>query len=819
MVGLPRLVVAAPSTGQGKTTVASGLMAALRRTGDHGNGLVVSGHKVGPDYIDPGYHALATGRPGRNLDPHLVGEERVVPLLLHGARGADVAVIEGVMGLYDGRLGTDGFASTAHVATLTSTPVVLVLDVARMSRSAGAIAAGMAAFDPAVTVAGVVLNRARPGRNTTEIVRSLERAGLPVLGTLPHDERLATPSRHLGLVPAAERGESARTMHLLGEQIARHLDLAALLDVARSAADLAGAPWDPAAEVRASGAERPVVAVAGGRAFTFRYTETEELLRAAGCDVVAFDPLHDPALPIGTRGIYLGGGFPEVYAAELAANRALLADLRAAVTAGVPTVAECAGLLYLADTLDGAPMAGAVPADARMSERLTLRYPVATAAGDSLLTRAGERVTGHEFHRTATAPECGDRPAWEIDGAATGFASETWHASYLHVHWAGHPQLAQRFADAVHEAAPHTGVRLPQVPSGEAAPAAAPVGEPLRHHGDAETGDGLLDFAVNVYAGPRPDWLSNVLHDALDDAAAYPDAEPARAAIARHHDRHRDEVLPTAGAAEAFGLIARLRDWRRPVVVHPQFTEPHAALEQSGHAVTTVLCRPEDGFALDPGEVPEDADLVILGNPTNPTGVLHPADVVRALRRTGRLVVVDEAFMDAVPGETGSLVRERLSGVLVIRSLTKHWAIPGIRAGYVAGDAQVVRQLAALQTPWSVSSPAVAAIVACMAQDAVPEARQRAQTLAEWRRVLETGLAARGFAYVASAAPYVLVRVGDGVHAALRARGVAVRRADTFPGLDPSWVRIAVRPPDRTAELFTCLDSIRQPESDPSCLV
>ncbi len=165
MVGLPRLVIAAPSTGQGKTTVATGLLAALRAAGPHGRGLSVSGHKVGPDYIDPGYHALASGRPGRNLDPHLVGEERIVPLLLHGARGADVAVIEGVMGLHDGRLGTDGFASTAHVAALTQSPVVLVLDVARQSRSVAAIAAGMAAYDPRIRIAGVVLNRA--GRSAT----------------------------------------------------------------------------------------------------------------------------------------------------------------------------------------------------------------------------------------------------------------------------------------------------------------------------------------------------------------------------------------------------------------------------------------------------------------------------------------------------------------------------------------------------------------------------------------------------------------------------------------------------------------------------
>lgn len=443
MVRLPRLMIAAPSTGQGKTTVATGLMAALRLAGHE-----VSGHKVGPDYIDPGYHSLACGRPGRNLDPHLVGEERIVPLLLHGGAGADIAIVEGVMGLYDGRLGTDGFASTAHVAALTKTPVVLVIDVARQSRTLAAIAAGMVAFDPAITIVGVVLNRTGSARNDAEIVAAMATAGLPVFGLLPREDDLVTPSRHLGLVPAAEREASTTLLDRLGARVAEHLDLQGLLAAARTAPDLPGQPWDPAAEVESAGERRPVIAVAGGRAFTFRYAETEELLRAAGCEVVTFDPLTDTALPDGTCGIYLGGGFPEVYAADLAANHGLLEHLRAGVASGIPTVAECAGLLYLAATLDGSRMAGALAAAAEMTGTLTLRYPVATATSDTLLTRVGEQVTGHEFHRTRTNPASGSVAAWNIDGDPTGFATDTLHASYLHVHWAGHPQLAQRFADA-----------------------------------------------------------------------------------------------------------------------------------------------------------------------------------------------------------------------------------------------------------------------------------------------------------------------------------------------------------------------------------
>ncbi|OIJ25151.1 cobyrinate a,c-diamide synthase [Nocardioides luteus] len=834
MVTLPRLVVAAPSTGSGKTTIATGLMAALRASG-----MTVSGHKVGPDYIDPGYHALATGRPGRNLDPHLVGVERVVPLLLHGAAGADVAVVEGVMGLYDGRLGTDGFASTSHVAALTSSPVVLVLDVARLSRSAAAIAAGMAAFDPSVRIGGVVLNRCSPGRNADEIRRGLEQVGLPVLGMLPRDESLASPSRHLGLVPVAERDESVALIERLGEQVAAHLDLAALLDVARAAPDLGDVAWDPTRELETGSSpdrERPVVAVAGGRAFTFRYPETEELLEAAGCDVRSFDPLTDPALPEGTRGIYLGGGFPEMYAAELAANTSLLRDLRAAVEAGIPTVAECAGLLYLAESLDGVPMAGAIPARAAMSERLTLRYPVATAVSDSLLTRAGEQVTGHEFHRTTTSPPAGTQAAWTVDEMPTGFSSDTVHASYLHVHWAGHPHLARRFAESVGRAAPvgraasaservetntvessatanRVGLDTPP-PSGSGGSTSGEsgstrgkdgtVGDPLRHHGDVEVGDGLLDFAVNVYPDPRPEWLDEALRDSLAPTA-YPDEEPARAALAKHHGRERSEVLPTAGAAEAFTLVARARTWRKPVVVHPQFTEPHAALEQAGHAVTEVRLRAEDGFTLDPAAVPADADLVVVGNPTNPTGVLHPAATLRALLRPGRLVVVDEAFMDAVPGEPETLTGEHAEGLLVIRSLTKHWSIPGVRAGYVVGDATAISDLEAVRTPWSVSATAAAAMLACATERASAEARERAERIAVWRDHLEAGLREQQIEYVPSTASFVLARPGAGVRETLREQGIAVRRADTFPGLGPDWVRIAVRPEDPTDQLLAAL--------------
>ncbi|MCR4515008.1 cobyrinate a,c-diamide synthase [Aeromicrobium sp. 50.2.37] len=853
---LPRLVVAAPASGHGKTTIATGLMAALARTG-----LKVSGHKVGPDYIDPGYHALATGLPGRNLDPHLLGEERLVPLLQHGAAGADLAVVEGVMGLHDGMLGTDGYASTAHVARATDSPVVLVVDVSSASRSIAALVQGMVAFDTSVRVAGVVLNKVGSTRHADEVVRALESTGVPVLGIVHRDDGVVAPSRHLGLVPAAERDDAAAALDRLATRVAKAVDLEEVVRIARSAPTLQGAAWDAADEVGPPPAgPRRVVAVAGGRSFTFRYAETVELLDALGCDVRVFDPLHDESLPEGTSGLYLGGGFPEVHAATISANEPLRHAIADAVAAGVPTVAECAGLLYLCRSLDGAPMVGALPADAAMTPRLTLGYRTAVAPGEHLLAPVGGRVTGHEFHRTHVTPSSGADDAfgvaWTSAHGEAGFASPTLHASYLHTHWAGHPRMAARFAAAVHAAPrwssspdgerqrarpdvsrpPGSGCSTSEdLPAGRVADAGEgrasrgriettrqrfSATDPLRHHGDVEATEGLVDLAVNVHDGPRPTWLDDALRSALDDVGRYPDAREAEAAAARRHVRPADEVLATAGAAEAFTLLARARDWQHPVVVHPQFTEPDVALRQAGHDPQHV--RLGHDFALEPDRVPDDADLVVVGNPTNPTGVLHPAWAIRALARPGRVVVVDEAFMDAVPGEQHSFAgapagvpgRGRqtgtaLPGVLVVRSLTKLWSIPGVRAGYVLGDPDLLADLRAQQPPWSVSTHAAAAIVACTSDDARAEATRRAADVGRNRAVLTDGLDELGVHHLPSSAPFVLARVGPGVHGALRDAGWAVRRADTFPGLDDAWIRVAVRAPDVTRRFLAALAQVR----------
>ncbi|WP_202495207.1 cobyrinate a,c-diamide synthase [Streptomyces sp. SID4982] len=463
-MSVPRLVIAAPSSGSGKTTVATGLMAAFAA-----RGLAVSPHKVGPDYIDPGYHALATGRVGRNLDAYLCGPELIVPLFAHGAQGCDLAVVEGVMGLYDGAAGQGELASTAQVAKLLRAPVVLVVDASSQSRSVAALVHGFASWDTGVRIGGVILNKVASDRHEALLREALEESGVPVLGVLRRAAQVETPSRHLGLVPVAERGAAAvAAVAAMGAQVSAGCDLDALMGLARSAGALPGGGWSPAealslpthdhpsrsAERRGddgnAARRRPVVAVAGGPAFTFSYAEHAELLDAAGAEVVTFDPLRDERLPDGTRGLVIGGGFPEVYAGELGANESLRKEIAELALGGAPVAAECAGLLYLCRELDGAPMCGVLDASARMSEQLTLGYRDAVAVGDSVLAVAGTRMRGHEFHRTVLEPGAGPAPAWGIVAPARrveGFVQQGVHASYLHTHWASEPGVARRFTE------------------------------------------------------------------------------------------------------------------------------------------------------------------------------------------------------------------------------------------------------------------------------------------------------------------------------------------------------------------------------------
>ncbi|MGW2490765.1 Rv2231c family pyridoxal phosphate-dependent protein CobC [Streptomyces sp. NPDC001606] len=343
------------------------------------------------------------------------------------------------------------------------------------------------------------------------------------------------------------------------------------------------------------------------------------------------------------------------------------------------------------------------------------------------------------------------------------------------------------------------------------------TGPDLRHHGDAEVRDdgaALVDLAVNVRADTPPTWLRERIASSLPSLAAYPDGRAARAAVAARHGLPVERVLLTAGAAEAFVLLARALKVRRPVVVHPQFTEPEAALRDAGHTVDRVLLRAEDGFRLDPAAVPEDADLVVVGNPTNPTSVLHPAGLVARLARPGRTLVVDEAFMDAVPGEREALAgRTDVPGLVVLRSLTKTWGLAGLRIGYVLAAPETVAALERAQPLWPVSTPALAAAEACVTPRALAEAGHAAHRIAADRAHLVAGLAefaARGVRVVSPAeGPFVLARMPDAavVRRRLRDLGYAVRRGDTFPGLGAEWVRIAVRDRATVTGFLTALSA------------
>jgi cobyrinic acid a,c-diamide synthase len=449
VVAVPRFVVAAPASGHGKTTVVTGLLAAYAA-----RGLRVAGFKVGPDYIDPGYHALASGRPGRNLDPVLVGADMIGPLFAHGSLGAELAVVEGVMGLFDGRAGAGtGPAggdpgSTADVAQLLSAPVVLVIDAAAQGRSVAALVHGFRTFGQGTWLAGVILNRVGSDRHEAILRDALDAVGAPVFGVLRRHDAVAAPSRHLGLVPVAERhAEAVASVAALAGLVAASVDLDGLLGVARIAPPLPGPAWSPGSADPVP--DGPVVAVAGGPAFSFSYAETVELLAGAGARVSTVDPLRDEALPPGTAALVAGGGFPEVYAAELAANEPLRKEVAALAGRGAPIAAECAGLLWLCRSLDGAPMCGVLPADATMGPRLALGYRDAVALSPNWLAPVGARITGHEFHRTTLTPAAGAQPAWAWRGQpGEGFVSGRVHASYLHLHWAARPQIARELVGA-----------------------------------------------------------------------------------------------------------------------------------------------------------------------------------------------------------------------------------------------------------------------------------------------------------------------------------------------------------------------------------
>jgi cobyrinic acid a,c-diamide synthase len=432
----PRLVIAGTHSDVGKTTVATGLMAALRASGHR-----VSAAKVGPDFIDPGYHSLASGRPGRNLDPWLCGAEAIVPLAGRAAADSDVLIVEGVMGLFDGA--ADGTASsTAAVARLLEAPVVLVVDAAKMSNSVAALVHGYASFDPEVTLAGVILNRVGSETHATLLREALAGIDVAVLGVLRRDDRFGWRDRHLGLIPVAEQPSRVRhSIDRLSAAITGQVDLASVMATARRApARPTVAPPLPAAQLPTR------IGVAAGPAFSFTYADSLDALSAGGAEVVTFDPLSAVALPEGLDGLIIGGGFPEIYASQLNANQPLLAELASRVNAGLPTWAECGGLLLLCRSLDGHPMAGVLPAVATLGTRLTLGYRTGVTTIATPVGPAGTALRGHEFHYSTVDPAGGAIDLSSRWGRRSdGWGTSTLLATYLHFHPGGNPEPISSF--------------------------------------------------------------------------------------------------------------------------------------------------------------------------------------------------------------------------------------------------------------------------------------------------------------------------------------------------------------------------------------
>ncbi|BCX02721.1 MAG: cobyrinic acid a,c-diamide synthase [Candidatus Roseilinea sp.] len=461
----PALLIAAPSSGSGKTTVTAGLIAALVA-----RGLRVAPFKVGPDYIDPSLLAQAAGRPCHNLDAWMLDEEALRALFARRMRDADIAVIEGVMGLFDGIAGDDDTGSAAHIARLLGAPVILVLDAQAMARTVAAIVHGLSTFDPRVNVAGVIFNRVGSPTHAAMLREAVEQhLAVRVLGSLPRHAQLALPERHLGLIPAAEHN-AATWVAAAREAVEAGVDVDGLVALARvrppqlalpaSAEAMHPSPADLPPEDRTP-SQRPVIAVARDEAFSFLYPDNLELLEAAGAALACFSPLHDERLPDRTGAVILCGGFPELYAAQLAGNAAMRAAIAQAAANSMPIYAECGGLMYLCEALvdqAGAihPMCGVLPGRSVMTARLTLGYRLARAPRDNWLWRRGETIRGHEFHySTWQKPDQGPEPAYTLlpvryqkEAQPDGAQVHNVIASYLHLHFLSKPELAARFVQA-----------------------------------------------------------------------------------------------------------------------------------------------------------------------------------------------------------------------------------------------------------------------------------------------------------------------------------------------------------------------------------
>lgn len=446
---IPRIVIAATQSGSGKTTIVTGLLAALRA-----KGIKAQSYKIGPDYIDPGYHTLASGRPTHNLDTWLVPEEKARDIFCRTAETADVAVIEGVMGLYDG--GTNGISSTAAIAKLLEAPVLLVVNAKAMGESAAALALGFREYDPKVRLAGVILNRLGSATHRAMIEEALAKLKIPVYGAVSRNDEMTLPERHLGLLPAEENERDKETVAAIGKAVKEQVDLDAILKLAETAPDIPQREEPPQSEPH-----QACIAVAKDEAFSFYYPESLRVLEECGAQLVFFSPLHDTELPE-TDGLFLGGGFPEMFAAELSANEAMRTSIFRAAKSGMPIYAECGGYMYLMEKMidfsgKAFPMLGIAPVAVKMNKRLqTVGYVEAVTLRDTILGPLGTRLKGHEFHFSSECDlslrEAETYPrAFQLNKMRlaapykAGYAKGNIIGSYLHLHFAGCPQAAATF--------------------------------------------------------------------------------------------------------------------------------------------------------------------------------------------------------------------------------------------------------------------------------------------------------------------------------------------------------------------------------------
>ncbi|MBI2860993.1 MAG: cobyrinate a,c-diamide synthase [Chloroflexi bacterium] len=443
------VVIAGAASGAGKTTIATGIMASLAH-----QGLKVQPFKAGPDYIDPTYHTWAAGRPSRNLDTWMLPACTVVELFRRAMSGKDIGVIEGVMGLFDGRSATSDEGSTAGLAKLLGAPVLLVLDARKAARSLAAMVTGFRDFDAGLRLAGVILNGIGSDRHYDLCREAIEHyTRVPVLGYLPRRDNLSLPERHLGLVPTVEGPAGADFLSGLREQCRATIDLELLISISETAT----VPQvKPEAFPQAPRSPSVRIAVARDRAFSFYYQDSLDLLEAWGAELTPFSPLADDSLPGGAAGLYIGGGFPEVYAGELSRNEFMKQAIKAAASQGMPLYAECGGLMYLGEGIRDMAgtrhsMTGVIPVSTRIdSPRLSLGYRTVEALGDGPLLRRGETVRGHEFHWSVLESDITGSSAYRVQENARleGFHRGNLLASYIHLHLASAPGMAQRFVES-----------------------------------------------------------------------------------------------------------------------------------------------------------------------------------------------------------------------------------------------------------------------------------------------------------------------------------------------------------------------------------